>query len=62
MPGKFENAYNEIACVADALNLLYRLYKWFRRVRGPAAKQTNNENETKVVSALMKMDKMFCAH
>ena len=62
MPGKFENAYNEIGCVADALNLLYRLYKWFRRVRGPAAKQTNNENETKVVSPLMKMDKMFCAH
>ena len=26
------------ACVADALNILYRgLYKWFRRVRGPAA-------------------------
>ena len=24
------------ACVADALNILYRgLYKWFRRVRGP---------------------------
>ena len=28
------------ACVADALNILYRgLYKWFRRVRGPAATQ-----------------------
>ena len=62
MPGKFENAYNENACVANALNLLYRLYKWFRRVRGPAATQANNENETKVFSPLMKMDKMFCAH
>ena len=29
-----------IACVADALNLLYiGLYKGFRRVRGPAATQ-----------------------
>ena len=29
-----------IACVADTLNRLYRgLYKWFRRVRGPAATQ-----------------------
>ena len=31
-----------LACVADALNLLYiayGLYKWFRRVRGPAATQ-----------------------
>ena len=28
-----------VTCVADALNLLYRLYKWFRRVRGPAATQ-----------------------
>ena len=27
------------ACVADALNLLYGLYKWFRRVRWPAATQ-----------------------
>ena len=31
---------NCIACVADALNLLYiYIYKWFRRVRGPAATQ-----------------------
>ena len=31
-----------VACVAAALNLLYRaygLYKWFRRVRRPAATQ-----------------------
>ena len=29
-----------LACVADTLNLLYTgLYKWFRRVRGPAATQ-----------------------
>ena len=26
-----------LACVADALNLLYIAYKGFRRVRGPAA-------------------------
>ena len=32
-----------IACVADALNLLYidGLYKGFRRVRGPAATQAS---------------------
>ena len=28
-----------IACVANPLNLLCRQYKWFRRVRGPAAMQ-----------------------
>ena len=28
------------ACVADALNVLYRgLYKWFRRVRGPTKRR-----------------------
>ena len=42
-----EKGGETIACVANALNLLqlllYRhdieLYKWFRRVRGPAARQ-----------------------
>ena len=34
-----ENVPFQIACVADALNLLYGLYKWFRRVRGPATTQ-----------------------
>ena len=29
--------YIILACIADALNLLYRLYKWFRRVGEPAA-------------------------
>ena len=34
------SGWNELACVADALNLLYiGLYKGFRRVRGPAATQ-----------------------
>ena len=28
-----------VACVADTLNLLYRLYKWLRQVRGPATTQ-----------------------
>ena len=28
-----------VACVADTLNLLYRLYKWLRQVRGPPATQ-----------------------
>ena len=39
-----------IACVADTLNLLYRdgLYKWFRRVRGPAATQANYSDQSTV--------------
>ena len=28
-----------VACVANTLNLLYRLYKWLRQVRGPPATQ-----------------------
>ena len=41
----FPNVNVSIACVADALNLLYGLYKWFRRVRGPAATQANVSSE-----------------
>ena len=33
------NSLLSLACVADALNLLYIAYKGFRRVRGPAATQ-----------------------
>ena len=37
-----ENFPRNLACVADALNLLYiadYIYKWFSRARGPAATQ-----------------------
>ena len=52
-------AYYLVACVADALNLLCiasanGLYKWFRRVRGPAATQANylaSPLEAKLVSS-----------
>ena len=38
-PGEKKKEILGLACVVDTLNLLYRLYKWFRRVRGPAATQ-----------------------
>ena len=44
-----------IACVADTLNLLYRLYKWFRRVRGPAATQATASQLTLSVTLVQSM-------
>ena len=42
-PPQHQTLATEFACVADALNLLNRLYKWFRQVRGPAATQATIE-------------------
>ena len=44
----FTGASVDVACVADALNLLY-IYKGFRRVRGPAATQATVDVEGAVV-------------
>jgi len=58
---------HKIACVADALNLLYRdgLYKWFRGVRGPNATQATHKNvfiksTSRVVHAAVSLTTDIC--
>ena len=50
--------YNVLACVANALNLLYRLHKWFRRVGEPAATQATLYKQCLICSSSVNVWKL----